>query len=504
MEMWIFFTLFSVLLFNSSCEKNRLSLGQTNQVSQTNSTSQKELNKANAYLGLALTGVKAIIVTDVNGNSEIHELSITQGTDPASAQSSLSLAGESPRPSQSFIIVDGHRLELPAGYVLDVKVKTLANGDTKALGKGSQGTAFLVRDIEGKLWAMKFDNTTLKPRIGGLFTSREEALAKVMASFQNEDVDVAKSLQSGFGNRLEAKIVHTPTGVPVVIKTAIEGGTLKEALSTGSIFSGADSELMRKDLNDLFYRMAIDGKVYEDLNPANLMWDPHNKEWVIIDAKPPKTVTGFVESLAGNIKSFVDKLPLDVGRFRYEQLRALKGVASAGLYLPDFSLTEAEASAISDEGIRKRVLYRNVQDLLGFIPKAKGEGAAKSAAEDEVKRREAASKKKVSDFFARGESIYELSGTQLRELDLTFTEWTAIAEKLDKERRKGPPPDRIATRRPATAPPSGAAPKAPVAPRRQSLPLPKERLPLPEHAPVPERVPVPERIPVPEHLRLPI
>ena len=275
------------------------------------------------------------------------------------------------------IKADGRFFLLPKGYVSCSQYEN--NGEnTKPLGKGSQGTAFLVyrlRDLS--LWAPKFPNDALeKPDyaadVDDAFDAAQVKRNKDFGDFEKDDQDVILSMQYGFGNPVEVKVGFTPASttlsvgdIPYAMKTGITGGTLKEHMSTGLFVAQNDkkAEEMRKDLPELFMRMAHGKKAYFDLNPDNIMWKYNNPkkeeeggQWVIIDAKPPDNlqnkgplqIYSFGEAWEKNLEYFRAKLPYvseengwwDEGAFTvYVTNRtAAQRIVNAGLYLPDPTL----------------------------------------------------------------------------------------------------------------------------------------------------------------------
>lgn len=220
-----------------------------------------------------------------------------------------------------------------------------AAGDTEPLGKGSQGTAFLVyKRTDWSIWAPKFPNAALS---NAIYANHDEDFEE----FKKGDLDVILSMKYGFENPVEVQVDKTPPsagaiigGIPYAMKSGITGGTLKERFSTGFfvIENGGDqfykknkdtkkvekvapteddfiiAEQMRKDLPELFMRMAQGKKAYWDLNPDNIMWKYSNTEdlknggqWVIIDAKAPDTKPySFGEAWQKNTEYFNNKLPI--------------------------------------------------------------------------------------------------------------------------------------------------------------------------------------------------
>lgn len=316
---------------------------QSNELPEGDYISTKEAKEyATNLLALAASGVEVIMFFDENGQaSAMYELSIetpAEGYDDNPEKLSLTDA------NAEHVIINGRRYSLPKGYVSVRGIETQAGqkvplGDTKALGKGSQGTAFLVRHVEtDSVWALKFDNETISksPKLS------RDYLSSVSQTFVKDDVDVADSLRRGFGNEVFAHVLETQVGdgkiggIPVVIKTGITGGTLKEALEKGTFLADDDlGRSMRADLPQLFESMAGDLRVYADLNPDNIMWNKDLKKWVIIDAKPPEQVKSFFAAWQGNIDSFLEKLPVGTDFGGYSKRRSLFNAFNRGLYLPD-------------------------------------------------------------------------------------------------------------------------------------------------------------------------
>ncbi len=383
---------------------------------------------------------------------------------------------------QAFVRVGGREIELPAGYYVEVTVDR-QHLDTKTLGKGSQGTAFLVKDAEGKLWALKFDNRTMGPSIGGFFQSRASVLADVAASFQTDDVDVARSMQTGFSNPLEAHLRMTTTGIPVVIKTAVTGGTLKEAIQSGRLFDGPNAGAMQQDLRDLFYRMSAGKLVYEDLNTANLLWNPEINQWVVIDAKPPTSVDQFSKALVENVKSFLDKLPVGQSRRAYELKRELMGKIDKGLHLPSFALTPEQLQAQGEEFRQMSQLYANVQELLGTIP-------------NDARREEAGTAQAIRVHQALSDDrLLRASPADLKiigdEYHLTFEDWKIIGDRTSSRRPLRPSSERS---RSAPNPALGGHEGLPSSGRPTSAPPPTQRVPVTpaDRAPVTPDAPIPK------------
>lgn len=222
---------------------------------------------------------------------------------------------------------DGRFFLLPEGCVSSSEY---INGDkeTKSLGKGSKGKAFLVYKIsDWSQWAPKFPNAALS---NSVYANHDADLQE----FAKEDRDVILSMRYGFGNPVEVEVGHTPAStvadvigeIPYAMKTAITGGTLKAAIEMryfAQPVSNSEEGRLTKQMKDefrlLFIRLSEGRKIYPDLNPDNIMWkytDPSNTklggQWVIIDAKPPVSdeVESFAASWVGNINSFKDKFPI--------------------------------------------------------------------------------------------------------------------------------------------------------------------------------------------------
>ena len=221
---------------------------------------------------------------------------------------------------------DGRFFLLPEGCVSSSEY---IDGDkeTKSLGKGSQGKAFLVYKIsDWSQWAPKFPNAAL---LTGYTTHENHFKA-----FEKDDRDVILSMRYGFGNPVEVQVGRTPSStvanvigkIPYAMKTAITGGTLKAAIEMryfAQPVSNSEEGKLIKQMKDefrlLFIRLSEGRKVYPDLNPDNIMWkytDPSNTKlggkWVVIDAKPPVNdeIKSFTASWVGNINSFKDKFPI--------------------------------------------------------------------------------------------------------------------------------------------------------------------------------------------------
>lgn len=315
---------------------------------------------ANDLLGLVANGVEAIVLFDTEGEpSAFYELEFT----PSGSNQTEGLHltdGE----NLSTVKINGVTYNLPSGFVsvkgYETRVgKKTQIGDTKMLGKGSQGTAFLVRHgPSNSLWALKFDNETIarNPKLS------PDYLSTVAKTFLVDDWDVANSMKTGHGNEVSVSVLRTAPsldgrsigGIPVVIKTGITGGTLKEALELGHFNNSVEPRYkhMKTDLADLFVRMSKGGKVYADLNPDNIMWkfkDPDYPDlggkWVVIDAKPPVEVSDFYQAWRGNIDSFLEKLPVKGRDFKsYRKRRWLFNRVGRGLYLPKLSETQFTAA----------------------------------------------------------------------------------------------------------------------------------------------------------------
>lgn len=518
MKILKYFPLIGILLLSSmQCSKKRGNLSEATQNQAT------ETPEGNAFLSLAANGVIGVMDFDADGNAVIYNIQIKDGTSNAQG-AQLNLAGEAdagivtgtapasatPRSTtppaaegggpggagaaeagtagtapaadaptapakvqQTFVRVEGREIPLPGGFYVEVSVEK-QHMDTKTLGKGSQGTAYLVKDAEGKLWALKFDNRTLGASIGGFLKSRESVLANVASTFQADDVDVARSMQAGFANPLEARLLTTRGGIPVVIKTAVTGGTLKEAIQSGNLFDGPDARIMQQDLQNLFYRMSTGKMVYEDLNTANLLWDPEIKQWVVIDAKPPQSVSHCIAALTGNINSMLDKLPVAQSRGAYEFAREVKLRFGAGMHLPSFSLTPEQLAAQGAEFRQMSQLYANVQELLGHLPTdATAERRAEAAGAQATRIQQA----------LRDSRILSATPDELRAIGdqylLTFEDWRIIGDRVQARR-----PLRPTVERSRSAPLPAAPAAAPATARPSSVP--PQRTPV---TPV-ERTPV--------------
>ena len=369
-----FYLLLTVLFLSHlpSCKKSDSTSTPSSSAtsSEPNQESAQEQSEGNLYLALATVGnVENIVTLDENNNiTGMYEFNIVSPASDASskttASAGLGLAGgedgsgtapAAGAKGSSSVVIGGKTIDLPRGYVsarglqgepIGTAPAKAAIGDTIPLGKGTQGIAFLVQEIKddgtpGGLWALKFDNRTVgKSNI----SDNDPLLNRVSTSLFNDDVVVARSMQAGFGNQMDAKLLRTSAGIPVVVKTAIVGGTLKEQLETGTFFSDetADGKAARANLPALFHRMsAADSegvhKVYEDLNAANIMWDSEGKQWVIVDAKPPITVSNFTKALEGNTNSFLEKLPLGASLKQYNARKTVFNRLGRGMYLPNLS-----------------------------------------------------------------------------------------------------------------------------------------------------------------------
>ena len=312
------------------------------------------ITAANGLIGVAvILGTVSVVAAGKFFLSRIHYIKPSTSSNMESPKALTEAQLKSPALGEvgsRVVIFDGVRYQLPNGYTVAaiktdgaVKYSVLEGGNTRPLGSGSQGTAFAVEGPNREQKIIKFDNTTKKLVIS---KADQNALRKIEAKFAAEDIGVAKSMEKGFNNPMTADAatvrefsgMHNgkpvnPAGdlfyakdIPVVIKDRIDGVTLKKALETGDFFK---TQKMLNDLqHGLFQRMSKGLMVYQDLNPANLMWNGEN--WVVIDAKPPKQVASRAEALKGNFKSFQAKVKTT---FSQDGIRKFLPVAK---YAPEY------------------------------------------------------------------------------------------------------------------------------------------------------------------------
>ncbi len=281
-------------------------------------TTQEEVGNALLYTGIALGGVATTIgfLVFLKGKGDIFKfLKPKSTTTPFSGETKEIQVGKAGEIGSDSISFNGKHYKLPEGYTVSAVnegVSILEGENTKILGKGSQGSVFVVKKGEVKK-IIKLDNVMLAE--GGDKVSAGD-LQKIEKVFQKEDVDVAKSMLDGFQNPMDAKLEKVMLGeveIPVVVKDFIEGSTLKKALENGSLFHDTPQGLrMRADLEfGLFQRMAQGKKVYPDLNPGNLVWSEKEGKWIVVDARPPVSVSSEQKALSGNFNSFKSKLSVN-------------------------------------------------------------------------------------------------------------------------------------------------------------------------------------------------
>ncbi len=235
---------------------------------------------------------------------------------------------------RNIIHFEGLEIKLPSNYVL-VEPKIDDRGNTKALGRGSQGSAFLVTDQSGKKKIIKIANNS------NTILNNQKSKDALEAEFIKDDVDVANSMK-GFENPMDAESVKVLVGnveLPAVMKDYVEGKTLKKLMEEGLFFDNhSKGPLLREKLLDLFERMSKveQPKVYEDLNPDNLIYSESQEKWVVIDAKPPRIVSTPEEAYHGNLESFLSKLPVDEKGLVFSR-DGIRVVASFAQYAPVYN-----------------------------------------------------------------------------------------------------------------------------------------------------------------------
>jgi len=333
----------------------------------TSESDSPEVTAANALIGVAVgLGLVAGGIYAVSRIQYLKPGTAATSKHPQELVRDGTLAPVAGEVGSNVVKFDGVSYTLPEGMTVaaigEASTKSVldVNGNTRPLGAGSQGTAFSVEQ-KGKKLIIKFDNK-LNASLRSARQATDISVPEIEASkagFRIEDVGVASSLRETFGNGLEANLETTrvyiggkSVEISGVVKTQIQGDTLKKLLENGTFFGEAGA-VMRSDLqHQLFVKMSQpapgpDGKpdlsgksgylVFEDLNPANLIWDKAGGQWVIIDAKPPITVKTAAEALRRNYASFVGKLSVTTrGRvFLRDKIRwFFSGVAK---YAPVYS-----------------------------------------------------------------------------------------------------------------------------------------------------------------------
>lgn len=341
------------------------------------------LTAANGLIGVAvILGTVSVVAAGKFFLSRIHYTK--PPTSPNTQDPQILTAEELARPvlgevGSKVVIFDGVKYQLPEGYKVAAISKTvngekysvLDGGNTKPLGSGSQGTAFAVEGPNGGQKIIKFDNTTSTLVKS---TANQKALKTIQDKFKTEDIEVAKSMADGFQNPMKAEAATVreysaatttyasntvyPKDIPVVIKDRIDGVTLKKALENGTFFK---TEVMLNDLqNGLFQRMSKGLLVYEDLNPANLMWD--GKQWVVIDAKPPNKVNTRAEALKGNFESFQAKVKIS---FSQDGIRNYFSVAK---YAPEYESRKIQIERNAEfltylDGVKTTIIDQDLKTM---------------------------------------------------------------------------------------------------------------------------------------------